>query len=142
MPYTANPIDETQPADVGVQALTGPSDLRAIKAYVGKMPPLIKSIDYTITPNDRGKLVRHPTSDAVARIFTVQDHATLAWPDGSMITVQNGNGAGNVTIASPNTLRLAGSGTTGSKTLAPNGIATGVWDLAALTWTWSGVGLT
>jgi hypothetical protein len=51
----------------------------------------------------------------------------VAFPIGTAVTFVNQNGAGVITIAiTSDTLRLAGAGTTGSRSLAANGIATAV----------------
>lgn len=116
--------------------------LNALAVRVISIPPLRKSAAYTVTPDDVGKCITHPASDATARIFTIQLNATDAWPDGAMLTFKNGNGAGVVTITPTDTMRLAGAGTTGNRTLAANGICYAIWDATDAAWLISGVGLT
>lgn len=116
--------------------------LNALAVRVTTIPPLRKSVAYTVTPDDIGKCIAHPASDATARVFTIQLNATDAWPDGAMLTFKNGNGAGAVTITPTNTMRLAGPGTTGNRTLAANGICYAIWDATDSSWLISGVGLT
>jgi hypothetical protein len=66
----------------------------------------------------------------------------VAYPVGTAITFVNQNGAGSVNIAiTTDTMRLAGPGTTGTRTLAANGIATAL-KIAATEWIISGTGLT
>lgn len=106
------------------------------------IPPNPKIANYTIVKSDAGKNIRHPNSDTTARTFTIDSNATQNWEDGTAITFQNKNGAGVVTIAvTTDTMRLAGVGTTGNRTLAANGIATAIWDAVASDWTISGTGL-
>lgn len=116
--------------------------LNELGTAVTTMRPLRYSAAATILPADVGRIVTHPASDATARVFTLQANATLAWPDGSVISFRNGNGAGVVTISSADTIRLAGSASTGSRSLAANGMCTAVWDLTELTWLVSGAGVT
>jgi hypothetical protein len=72
---------------------------------------------------------------------TIPSNASLAMPIGTTITFANATGA-TVTIAiTTDTLLLVSSGTTGSRTLAPFGMATAV-KVAATTWMISGNGLT
>jgi hypothetical protein len=116
--------------------------LNALAVRVTTIPPLRKSAAYTVVPDDVGKCVTHPASDATARIFTIQLNATSAWPDGAMLTFKNGNGAGVVTITPTDTMRLAGTTSTGNRSLAANGIATAIWDATDAIWLISGTGLT
>ena len=106
------------------------------------IPQNIQSVAYTFGLSDIGKQVFHPAADTTARIWTVPANSAVAFPIGSTITVINDNAAGALTIAiTTDTLRLAGAGTTGSRTLAANGVATLV-KTSATEWKISGSGLT
>lgn len=109
---------------------------------LGVIPVLRKSAAYTIVPGDKGYNITHPSTDTTARIWTIQANATLAWTDGAALTFSNKNAAGVITITPSDTMRLAGAGTTGSRTLAANGVATALWDATDSSWTISGTGLT
>jgi len=106
-----------------------------------------KSAAYTTTLADANGCIRHPSADTTARTFTIDSNATVPYSsaaDGNATTLTfiNENGAGVVTIAiTTDTMRLAGAGTTGSRTLAANGIATAI-KLSATEWIISGTGLT
>jgi len=66
----------------------------------------------------------------------------VAFPIGTMVTFVNDNAAGAISIAiTTDTMRLAGAGTVGTRTLAANGIAT-ILKLTATSWIISGSGLT
>jgi hypothetical protein len=66
----------------------------------------------------------------------------VAFPIGTAVTFINQNGAGVITIAiTSDTMRLAGAGTTGNRTLAANGIATAI-KVTSTEWIISGTGLT
>lgn len=107
------------------------------------IPVAVVSANYTITKVNSGGAVRHPASDTTARTFTIDSNANQNWADGTAITILNKHGAGIITIAvTTDVMRLTNNGTTGSRTLAANGVATCVWDSAALDWQISGVGLT
>lgn len=106
------------------------------------IPQNSQSAAYTTVAADSGKHILHPSSDASARTFTIDSNANVAYPIGTAITFINQNGAGVVTIAiTADTMRLAGAGTTGSRTLAANGVATAV-KIATTEWIISGTGLT
>lgn len=97
---------------------------------------------YTLVLTDAGKSILHPSADTTARIWTIPANATVAFPVGRAVTFVNQNGAGVITIAiTTDTMRLAGAGTTGSRTLAANGIATAL-KLTSTEWIINGTGLT
>lgn len=114
----------------------------AIAATAITVPQAIKSAAYTLVAADVGKHLLHPSADITARTFTIPSNAAVPFAISSPITFVNQNGAGSLTIAiDTDTMRLAGTGATGSRTLAPNGIATAI-KLTATEWLISGVGLT
>lgn len=101
-----------------------------------------KSAAYTLVLADSAKHILHPSADTTARTFTIPANSSVAYPIGTALTFVNQNGAGVLTIAiTTDTMRLAGAGTTGSRTLAANGIATAI-KLTSTEWIISGVGLT
>lgn len=101
-----------------------------------------QSVAYTLVLADSGKHILHPSADTTARTFTIPANSSVAYPVGTAITFVNQNGAGVVTIAiTTDTMRLAGAGTTGSRTLAANGVATAL-KITGTEWIISGTGLT
>lgn len=106
------------------------------------IPQNSKSADYTLVLADAGKHILHPSADTTARIFTIPANASVAFPIGTAVTFVNQASGGVITIAiTTDTMRLAGAGTTGSRTLAANGVATAV-KLTATEWIISGTSLT
>lgn len=106
------------------------------------IPQVSQSAAYTAVLSDAGKHILHPSADTTARTFTIPANASVAYPIGTALTFINQNAAGVVTIAiTSDTMRLAGAGTTGSRTLAANGIATAI-KLTSTEWIISGTGLT
>jgi hypothetical protein len=106
------------------------------------IPQNSQSAAYTLVLADSGKQIFHPSADTTARTFTIPANGTVAFPVGTAVTFINQNGAGVVTIAiTTDTMRLAGAGTTGSRTLAANGIATAI-KVTSTEWIISGTGLT
>jgi hypothetical protein len=92
---------------------------------------------YGIVAADAGT---HIYSSAT-RTITIPANGAIAMPVGSTIVFIAGSGA-TVTIAiTTDTMLLAGAGTTGSRTLAPFGMATAV-KITATSWIISGNGLT
>jgi len=106
------------------------------------IPQNSQSAAYTTVLADAGKHLLHPSADTTARTFTIDSNANVAYPIGTAITFVNQDSAGDLTIAiTTDTMRLAGAGTTGSRTLAANGIATAL-KVASTEWIISGTGLT
>lgn len=107
------------------------------------IPQNSQSAAYTCVLADAGKHILHPAADTTARTFTIPANSSVAYPIGTAITFVNQNGTGGiVTIAiTTDTMRLAGAGTTGSRTLARNGTATAL-KITATEWIISGGGLT
>jgi hypothetical protein len=105
------------------------------------IPQVSKSEDYTLVAADAGKHIFHPTADASVRTYTIPSNASVPFAIGTAVTFINYS-ASDVTIAiAGNTMRLAGTGTTGSRTLAQWGVATAVKTIATA-WIISGTGLT
>lgn len=117
-----------------------------VQAYDAQLSPRIpqnaKSAAYTLVATDVGKHIFHPSADTTARTWTIPANSSVAFDIGDAVTFVNQNGAGDITIAiTDDTMRLAGTGTTGSRTLAANGIATAL-KVTATEWIISGTGLT
>lgn len=115
-----------------------------VPAYDAQLSSLIRqnsqSAAYTTVLSDGGKHIYHPSSDNNARTFTIDSNANVAYPIGTAITFVNEINTVTIAITS-DTLTLQGTGTTGSRTLAANGIATAL-KVASTKWVISGIGLT
>lgn len=97
-----------------------------------------KTGNYTGVLNDQGYMA---VMNATTLTYTIPANASVAYPVGTVLTIVN-IFAGNLTIAiTSDTLTLAGSTTTGSRTLAQNGVATAI-KVTSTTWLISGSGLT
>ena len=106
------------------------------------IPQNSQSAAYTTVLADAGKHIFHPSADTTARVWTIDSNANVAYPIGTAITFVNQNAGGAITIAiTADTMRLAGAGTTGSRTLAANGIATAL-KVTSTEWIISGTNLT
>ena len=106
------------------------------------IPQNSQSAAYTLVITDSGKQIFHPSADTTARTWTIPANGSVAFAVGTAVTFINQNGAGVITISiTTDTMRLAGAGTTGSRTLAANGVATAV-KVTSTEWIISGTGLT
>jgi len=96
---------------------------------------------YTAALTDSGKVISHPASDPNARTFTIPANSAIAFPIGTILTFANMT-LQVVSIAiTTDTMYLAGTGTTGTRSLAQYGMASAL-KLTATTWLISGNGLT
>lgn len=132
------------------EAITGSDTARAITAAnltatfptIRLIPQNSQSSAYELVLTDAGKHIYHPGADTTARIWTIPANGSVAYTIGTAITFVNDTSAGAITIAiTSDTLVLAPDGTTGSRTLAANGIATAI-KMTATRWMISGSGLT
>lgn len=106
------------------------------------VPQNSQSAAYTLVASDSGKHIYHPSSDTTARIWTIPANSTVAFPIGAAVTFLNDSSAGVITIAiTTDTLVQAGTGSTGSRSLAANGVATAI-KVTSTRWQISGTGLT
>lgn len=92
--------------------------------------------NYTTVMGDRGKAM-----EAIAGMtFTIASNASVAYPVGAVLTFINASG-GNISIAiASDSLTLAGTATTGTRTLVNAGIATAI-KIGATSWLIAGTGL-
>lgn len=101
---------------------------------------LVQNGSASFALTDSGKSWYH--SSATAHTWTIPANASVAFPVGSAISLVNDNGGGVVTVAiTTDTLRLAGAGTTGSRSLAANGVAT-IYKATTTSWFIFGNGVT
>ena len=107
-----------------------------------EIPQNSQSAAYTLVAGDAAKHIFHPSADTTARTWTIPANAAVAFAIGTAVTFVNQVSGGVITIAiTTDTMRLAGPGTTGNRTLAVNGIATAL-KVTATEWIISGTGLT
>ena len=106
--------------------------------YLG-LPQSATATTATLAIGDAGKHIYVTTA---SQTMTIPANGTVAYPIGTTITFIAGPSATTVSIAiATDTMYLAGAGTTGTRTLAANGMATAV-KVAATVWYINGTGLT
>jgi hypothetical protein len=99
-----------------------------------------QSADYTLVLADSGKTILHPVADDNARTFTIPANSSVAYPVGTVISFVNLQNTVTIAITT-DTMYLAGTGTTGSRTLAEYGVASAL-KVDSTSWVISGNGLT
>jgi hypothetical protein len=122
----------------GFAATATTSSTAASLGYLG-LPQSATDTTASLAIGDAGKHIYVTTA---SQTITIPANASVAYPIGTTITFIAGSSATTVSIAiTTDTLRLAGSALTGTRTLAANGMATAV-KVAATTWYINGTGLT
>jgi hypothetical protein len=105
------------------------------------VPIASKSANYTTVLADSGKAIFHPSTDANARTFTIDSNANVAYPLGTALTFINQTSQVVSIAITTDTMTLSNTTTTGTRSLAQNGIATAI-KVATTSWIISGNGLT
>ena len=90
---------------------------------------------YTLALSDAGKQVSNTTGG-----WVIPANASVAFPIGTAVALYNDSGSSQTVSITSDTLRLAGTATTGTRTLAQYGLAT-CTKVASTTWVISGAGL-
>lgn len=102
------------------------------------LPQNVQSTNYTFVLSDAGKHIR---CDVGLTTLTIPANATVAFPPGTAITIFNNSGASiSIPILGGDFLRLAATSSTGTRTLADNGLAT-LLKIGSSTWAISGAGV-
>lgn len=105
------------------------------------IPQNSQSAAYTLVAADAGKHIFHPSTDATARTFTIPANGSVAYPIGTAISFVNMTSQVVSIAITTDTMYLAGTGTTGTRSLAQYGTATAL-KMTSTTWIISGAGLT
>jgi parallel beta-helix repeat protein len=91
---------------------------------------------------DGNRTFLHPSADTSARTWTIPANSATPYAIGTTFTIINQDSAGVITLAvTSDTIRLAGAGTTGNRSIAANGRAV-VEKVTATEWIISGTGVT
>ena len=97
-----------------------------------------KTADYTLIASDAGKTILMNGSSIT---LTIPANSSVAFPTGTVFIVINSNASALSIAITSDTLTLVNSTTTGTRTLAQNGVATCI-KIGATSWLISGAGLT
>ncbi len=97
-----------------------------------------QSAAYDTVLADANNVVRHPSSDNNPRTFTIA--GSVSYPVGTTIVFVNRINTLSIAI-STDVLTLAGSGSTGTRTMVANSVATVVKDASGV-WIITGNGIT
>jgi hypothetical protein len=132
-------VEDLTPAEVSVLVQGSGLDVDAC-GFRG-IPQNAQTGNYTLVAADAGKHIYHASGAGAGDTYTIPANASVAFEIGTAITFVN-LAADSVAIAiTSDTMYLAGTGTTGSRTLAQYGVATAI-KIDTTTWIISGTGLT
>jgi len=120
------------------RAAAGVIAVEGVPLY-SNIPQNSQSAAYTTVLADAQKHLYHPSSDNNARTFTIAANSSVAYPVGTAITFINEINTLSIAI-NTDTLVFAGTGATGTRTLAANGMATAI-KVTTTRWYISGSGL-
>ena len=124
----------------GTTALASTSTIGGAVIGYRDVPVTISNATYTFALADAGKAFGK--DNGTAYTYTIPANGTVAFPIGTVITVFNNNATSNITVAiTTDTLRLAGTTTTGSRTVAPFALCT-LFKVSSTVWMASGAGVT
>jgi len=104
------------------------------------IPQLAKNVSYTLASGDGGYHLYH--NIASIHGYTIPAATVQSFEIGTVITFVNANSAGNLYVGiNSDTLRRVGTTDVGTRTIAPNGMAT-ILKVGETQWYINGTGLT
>lgn len=106
-----------------------------------EVPQNIQAANYTLIATDTGKHIYHASGAGAGDTYTIPSNASVAYPIGTSLTFINSDSNAVSIAITTDTMTLAGTTSTGTRTLAQNGIATAI-KVTATAWIISGSGLT
>jgi hypothetical protein len=105
------------------------------------IPQNAQTGNYTLVLADAGKHIHHASGAGSGDTYTIPANSSVAFPIGTAITFTNLDSNAVAIAITTDTLRLAGAGTTGTRSLAQYGVATAI-KIETTVWVISGTGLT
>jgi hypothetical protein len=117
------------------------ADVRTFYDSVTTLTQNAQTTNYTLVIGDANKHIYHASGAGSGDTYTIPANASVAFPVGTAVTFVNSD-SNSVSIAiTTDTMTLAGTTSTGTRTLAQNGIATAV-KVTSTAWIITGPGLT
>jgi Collagen triple helix repeat (20 copies) len=132
---------KTSTSKIVFNANTGALTVNSTEVGFREVPQNLRSVNYTLTLSDSGKHIYHPSGGGSGDTFTIPANSSVAYPIGTMLMFVNGDSNAVSIAITTDTMTLANTTTTGTRTLAQNGIATAI-KVTSTSWIISGTGLT
>lgn len=128
--------------DAATNNFTGDLQVGGVSVGLEIIPQNAQDASYTLVLTDSGKHIYHSGSGGVGDTYTIPANASVAFPIGTCITFVNLDATNTVLISiTTDTMYLASTGATGSRTLGTYGVATAL-KVGTTTWIISGADLT
>lgn len=105
-----------------------------------EVPQNAQTANYTLVLADSGKHIYHASGAGAGDTYTIPANGSVAYTIGTVLTFVNGDSNAVSIAITTDTMTLAGTTTTGTRSLAQNGVATAI-KTTATTWIISGTGL-
>jgi hypothetical protein len=105
------------------------------------IPQNAQTGNYTLVAADAGKHIYHASGAGAGDTYTIPANGSVAYEIGTSITFVNMDSNALSIAITTDTMNLAGTGTTGTRSLAQYGVATAV-KIDSTAWIISGTGLT
>lgn len=99
-----------------------------------------QSGNYTLVATDANKHILHPSGAGASDLFSIPSNASVAFELGTIFTFINLDSNSLSIAVLTDTMTLAGTTTTGTRTLGQNGIATAI-KVGTTSWLIMGTGL-
>ncbi len=122
-------------ANVDITSVAGSTTVNGLTIGYRSIPPIVATGAYVLADNANGHCI-----DITTGGVTIPANATLALAIGFTFSVYNNSGSSQTIAITTDTMRLAGSATTGTRTLAQRGWAT-CRKVAATEWVITGAGI-
>ena len=126
-------------AEEGLTLVSPGPGVPPVYGRISILPQNIKSANYTLVSSDAGTEIYHPSTDNNARTYTVPSHASVPFPIGTVIGFANMSNVLTIAITS-DTIYMAGSGGTGSRTIDAYGMAF-IKKISTTEWVFYGIGI-
>lgn len=110
------------------------------KAGFRNLPINTQTGNYTCVLADAGKFIYHASGAGASDTYTIPASSSVAYPLGTVLTFINLDSNSLSIAIDSDTMYLAGTGSTGTRTLAPYGIATAI-KCTSSAWVISGPGV-
>lgn len=139
-PLSFNLVNGTLSGTLSVNGTVTTDNTTADEVGYKGIPIAATTSSYGAVLTDAGYGIQHSNGGGAGDTFTIPANSSVAYPVGTVLTFTNLD-SNSVTIAiTSDTLTLAGTTSTGSRSLAQNGIAT-VLKVTSTSWLISGTGL-
>lgn len=123
-----------------LSGITTPDTSASEPGYKG-IPQNIQAGNYTLLLTDAAKHIYHASGAGAGDTYTIPANASVAYPIGTVLTFINDD-SNSISIAiTSDTMTLAGTTSTGTRTLAENGVATAV-KVTSTSWIINGTAIT